>query len=709
MKKQRIRLLSIIIAVLMLAAGIPSGAVLAVEKPDYQYGTMEYYSTVTGEFISDSYYYADQWFLEDASVRNDSLALVSAQLSSAAADDTHAVSFLKELGFDDASAERYDSGRPDDCAYTIGSKRIEKNGSDCTLVAVAFQGAQYGSKGWEQNICVNSDTVVSGDHAAYSAAAEIFLNDLSERDVHGDVIVWLTGQSRGGAVANLAAAYLRDRKNPPAVFACTFESPATTSKIEEADSETYNGIHNYLCEDDPLAMLPVWGMVRYGQIVLNNYEDTESVIEQLEKLNPGAYAYAREYNTSYFDGNVKTYLQKLQGMLEQTVSVREEYSEKNTDRFTADGDEEQVIMYTYQNGLGALCEMMSKIEEGLADRLSTLLENETLISCLVYSYLEENYALSEDPADRNDLLNDAFHKRWIAADELYRMMIEETGQTLYVREDLYALLKILSPLIIDSGRMESEDGTFPAFDEDFYAMDYLKLVQILKFGNGIKTLLFPHHSDMIIARLKLLAPDPRKNSVADCRRDQSCPVSLFADADPGAWYHDGVHWVLDTGIMNGTGGDHFDPAGTATRAMFVTVLWRMEKQPGTDSVSLFRDVPAGQWYTDAVSWAAVNDIVKGYNSDYFGSTDRVSREQIVTILYRYARYKGIKKDLADRAVFDRYIDSNTVSGWAEDAFCWALQAGIVQGFENGRLSPETDATRAQVAIMTMRYGIMNIH
>ena len=708
MKKQGIRLLSVIISILMLV-GIFSGAVLAVDKPDYQYGTMEYYSTVTGEFISDSYYYTDQWFLGDASVRNDSLALVSTQLSSAAADDTHAVSFLKELGFADASAERYDSNRPDDCAYTIGSKRIEKNGSGCTLIAVAFQGAQYGSKGWQQNISVNSDTVVSGDHAAYSAAAEVFLKDLSERDTHGDVIVWLTGQSRGGAVANLTAAYLRDRKNPPAVFACTFESPSTTSKTEEAGSEMYNGIHNYLCEDDPLAMLPVWGMVRYGQTVLYNSTDTRSVIEQLEVLNPGAYAYAQEYNTSYFDGNVKSYLQKLQGMLEQTVPEREKYSEENTDRFKADSNEEQVITYTYQNGLGALCEMMSGGEERLAERLSSLLENETLISCLVYSYLEENYALSENPSDRNDLLNDAFRKRWIAADELYRMMTGENGQSLYSREDLYALLKILSPLIIDAGRMESGDGTVPAFDEDFYALDYLKLVQILKFGNGIKTLLFSHHSDMIIARLKLLAPDPRKSSVADCRRDRSCPVSLFNDASPGAWYHDGIHWVLETGIMNGTGGDHFDPAGTATRAMFVTVLWRIENQPGTDAVSLFRDVPAGQWYTDAVSWAAANGIVKGYSSDYFGGADRVSREQIVTILYRYAKYKGMKIYPGDRAVLNRYIDSNTVSGWAEEAFCWSLEAGIVQGFENGKLSPETDATRAQVAMMIMRYGMMRIH
>ena len=694
--------------VMLMLAGLLSGMATAEEKSGYLYGNMEYYSTVSGEYISNGYYYTDQWFQEDASVRNDSLALVSAQLSSAAVDDTHAVSFLKKLGFNDAKAQRYDSLRSDDCAYTIGSKHITKNGADCTLISVAFQGSQYGDKGWQQNVSVNSDTDVSGDHAAYSAAAEIFQKDLSSRNIHGEVIVWLTGHSRGGAIADLAAAYLLNRKDPPAVFAFTFGCPATTSKTEEAGSAKYNGIHNYLCEEDPLAMLPIWDMNRYGQTVLYGSDEFNHVTEKLAELNPDAYTYAQEYNPTYFDDNVTEYLQNLKDRLTETVPSRQEYSKKNTDSFTANGKKKRTIEYSYQKGMGALCHIVFEGGEDFSGRLRSLMDDQTIISNLVYSYLEESFAVSENPENKSVLLNDAAQKRWTASDQLYRLTVGDSDNPLYCREDLYALLKILSPLIIAPGAAENEEKTLPSFDEDFEALDYLNLMGILNFTDGVKTLLYPHHSDMIIARLKLLAPDPGKKAVSDCRRDESCPVSRFTDASPESWYHDGVHWVLDRGIMNGTGEERFAPADSTTRAMVVTMLWRMENRPKVDSVSAFRDVPEGQWYTEAVNWAAANEIVEGYDSDFFGTSDHVTREQIVTILYRYSEYQGVDTKIADKSALNRYKDGNHVSGWAADAFCRALDVGIIQGFENGWLSPEADATRAQIAVMIMRYAMTEL-
>ena len=106
------------------------------------------------------------------------------------------------------------------------------------------------------------------------------------------------------------------------------------------------------------------------------------------------------------------------------------------------------------------------------------------------------------------------------------------------------------------------------------------------------------------------------------------------------WYHDGVHWALEEGVMNGTSDSTFEPMTATTRAMIITMIWRMEGSPQADASVTFKDVQDGQWYTDAIKWAASNGIVTGYDSDTFGTNDSVTREQLATILYRSAKSKG---------------------------------------------------------------------
>ena len=106
------------------------------------------------------------------------------------------------------------------------------------------------------------------------------------------------------------------------------------------------------------------------------------------------------------------------------------------------------------------------------------------------------------------------------------------------------------------------------------------------------------------------------------------------------WYHDGVHWALEEGVMNGTSDSTFEPMTATTRAMIVTMIWRMEGSPQADASVTFKDVQDGQWYTDAIKWAASNGIVTGYDSDTFGTNDSVTREQLATILYRSVKSKG---------------------------------------------------------------------
>ena len=178
-------------------------------------------------------------------------------------------------------------------------------------------------------------------------------------------------------------------------------------------------------------------------------------------------------------------------------------------------------------------------------------------------------------------------------------------------------------------------------------------------------------------------------------------MAEFTDLEPAAWYHDGVHYVLEAGIMNGTGSGKFEPNATTSRAMIVTMLWRMEGEPETSGALTFTDVPEDTWYTEAVRWASSQGIVNGYSANQFGPADSVTREQIATILYRYAQSKGQGFTGTWMFLLD-YPDASEVSSWADEAMHWMDMQEIINGMD-GRLNPRGEATRAQVATMLMRY------
>ena len=187
-----------------------------------------------------------------------------------------------------------------------------------------------------------------------------------------------------------------------------------------------------------------------------------------------------------------------------------------------------------------------------------------------------------------------------------------------------------------------------------------------------------------------------------CERDEECPMSAFEDLNLKAWYHDGVHWALENGVMAGYGNGRFVPNGATSRAMIVTMLHRMEGGPIVVSDMDFADVEEGKWYTEPIRWAAANGIVSGYGKGKFGPNDELTREQLATILYRYAKTKG--KGFTGMWAFRlKYEDAADVSDWAYEAMCWMTMNGIIQGLDDGLLHPKGSATRAQVATMLMRY------
>lgn len=184
-----------------------------------------------------------------------------------------------------------------------------------------------------------------------------------------------------------------------------------------------------------------------------------------------------------------------------------------------------------------------------------------------------------------------------------------------------------------------------------------------------------------------------------CAKGSACPVAAFADASAAAWYHDGLHYCLDNGLMNGYSATAFGPNDSLTRAQVVTVLWRIAGSPAVTGTADFSDVAADAWYAAAVRWAAEHSIVLGYADGSFRPNDSITREQFAALLYRYAAGDAT----GDAAALDGYSDAASVSSWAREAIQWACQAGILNGAD-GKLMPQGSATRAQSAAIFQRFS-----
>ena len=175
----------------------------------------------------------------------------------------------------------------------------------------------------------------------------------------------------------------------------------------------------------------------------------------------------------------------------------------------------------------------------------------------------------------------------------------------------------------------------------------------------------------------------------------------FTDVSETDWFHDAVRYVYDNGLMDGVGDGQFAPNATTNRAMVVTILYRLAGEPDESGDSAFTDVADGLWYTDAVLWAAQKGIVNGISETEFAPAGDLTREQLATILYRYAAYQGY--DVSQRADLSGFGDASSISGYAQEALSWAHAQGLVLGFEDGSLRPQDTASRAQIAAVLMRF------
>ena len=182
--------------------------------------------------------------------------------------------------------------------------------------------------------------------------------------------------------------------------------------------------------------------------------------------------------------------------------------------------------------------------------------------------------------------------------------------------------------------------------------------------------------------------------------EEPAPAEPFPDVDENDWFYDEVVYVYENGLMNGVENNQFAPNTATNRAMLATILYRLAGEPAVSGDLPFTDVESGTWYTDAVLWAAQNGIVNGLGENTFAPMNTLTREQLVTMLYRYAEAEGY--DVSAAADLSGYPDAGKVQTYAQEAMTWAVAEGIVEGMD-GNLNPAGHATRAQIATILMRF------
>lgn len=302
--------------------------------------------------------------------------------------------------------------------------------------------------------------------------------------------------------------------------------------------------------------------------------------------------------------------------------------------------------------------------------------------------------------------------------EYYELTEDGSGLILHVKESgVYAVGGRDYQIVIPTYppvKTESENGSFavspdrpfsgqtvtitPKPDEG-YTVDKItvtdasgKAVEVSPNGDGTYSFTQPSGAVTITVTFKVLT------DVSECPRDASCPMSGYTDLNMGEWYHDGIHYCLDEGLMDGVDAGMFAPNATTSRAMIVTILWRLQGSPEVEATETFTDVSPDVWYAKAIAWAVAEGVADGYGEGLFGPNDAITREQLAAMLWRYAGSPEAGGDLS------AFADGDDTSDWAQQAMSWAVAQGLITGVDSDRLDPKGQATRAQTATILMRFA-----
>ncbi len=287
--------------------------------------------------------------------------------------------------------------------------------------------------------------------------------------------------------------------------------------------------------------------------------------------------------------------------------------------------------------------------------------------------------------------------------EYYRTCYDRTT-------DHYALHKVGIPAVEFDWRANAEGTSFEAYYHTRYD-DFEHNFSKEKLKKQLDAITLAVYTDATADYVAVVGEGVYREyyttlaeAVAAAGEESVRLLKAFEDVSEEAWYSEAVNYVVTNGLMIGTSNTEFKPESKLTRAMLITTLYRMAGEPTVEEATPFTDVEEGTWYSDAIAWGYANGIVQGMSDDTFAPNKELTREQMVTFLYRYAKVAGI--EIVAFTDYSNYTDADAVSGYATVAMSWAIAESIIQGVSGDMLAPQGTATRAQVAAVIMRLALL---
>ena len=336
-------------------------------------------------------------------------------------------------------------------------------------------------------------------------------------------------------------------------------------------------------------------------------------------------------------------------------------------------------------------EFLDDVMENADDYISDLdYSSEIEYNGKVYKAGPDGYYLIKSYDDHGIKYTVEFTDDKVSADLKYRSKFMYLRDALPEGTDVYDYAKKLgNPDCIEYNGIiydySSYDGYYLYLDDDFIE----KAGRVNEIGEGVR----------VVSYCEYTAKD-----LPASFEDGFSSAETFKDVKNKSWFKDAVDFVVSSGLMNGTSADRFEPNTSMSRAMLVTVLWRLAGSPAPSAKAPFTDLKQA-WYKDAVGWAYENGVVNGTSDTKFSPNGNITREQMAAILYRYAQYRGDSID--NFAELGRYPDGAKVSKYAREAMAWAIDAYLITGTTDEMgltvLDPRGSATRAQVATILARY------
>lgn len=673
------KLLSLLLCVVLVASlSIPA---FAAKSPGYKTvsGTYTYCPSLGFvDVIGDqqlTFTYSDEWFTKSAykynhALANVSMVLTQASFASASAKSDYsdawknAKALLNQCGFENFMANNDAKTMPG--GHTIGavaaSKQLIDNGGTYTLIALGIRGHNYGQE-WASNFWVGA----KGDHAGFCDARDKVLTFLrqyiSSMGISGRVKIWTTGFSRAAITANMLAAKLDDgvslganvSTTPHDVYCYTFETPQGTVD-PNAHAPIYRNIKNIMNPNDlvPLVGPDIWGFTRYGEDYYvpcrqkdANYQAmADAMWSELTKMGWSRFYLIDDFHYLTLSGENKNITQieyydmLFKAMFQSLAPNRQAY----VDNLQADLMELSASLLGFHT---------TQIMDGLKNFAQNLVTGDLLKA-------------AANPMNLAGVLEDSL------IDAFNRAGVINYDNSEKVNAMVKNLVQLMLPFIMSN--------------PEIAVNLVLNLMQILN----------AHFSEVTHAWLRTLPA-----SYMEAQTPAFQYSGLYKDVSTKNWYVDEVDYVTYGKMMNGMSAGMFVPERNTTRAEFVTVLYRLEGQPAVSGSTPFTDVKSGSWYEKAVAWAYQNDVVKGMSATKFDPNANITREQMVTMLQRYASRVGDCTGSA--SALNAFSDGSKVSSWAKEAMQWAVETGTIKGMSPTALVPQGLVTRVQIAALMNQF------